>query len=162
MIAGAGDELQGIKRGIMESADVIVINKADGDAQERAGSAARELKNALALMPPRDSGRHPKILLASALTGKGVEDLARELHQLKQEDDASGRTAARRRSQALRWMRQAVQQDLLRRFHEDPAILRSREDLEKDVIDGRHSPVDAARMLVDRFLQRDQQEDGTS
>jgi putative protein kinase ArgK-like GTPase of G3E family len=77
MIAGAGDELQGIKRGIMETADVVVLTKVDGEGRDRAQVAARDLQNAIHLLPLRHSGRHPEVMLVSALSGEGIPGLSR-------------------------------------------------------------------------------------
>lgn len=155
MIAGAGDELQGIKRGIMESADLVVFTKADGDGSDRAKAAARELKNAMALLPPRDSGRHPEILLVSATQGSGITELIALIEKLKGEDDASGRTIHHRQQQAIHWFMQAIEDGLRQRFAEDRSIKQMRVDLEEEVRSGRKSPFNAAEELLDRFKQRD-------
>ncbi len=160
MIAGAGDELQGIKRGIMESADVVVFTKADGDAEDRAKIAARELKNAMALLPARDTGRQPEILLTSALEGKGIAGLSALLEEMKAADDNSGRTARHRKGQALFWLEQAIAEGLSQRFSEDEAVKIARGRLEDDVRAGRKSPFDAAAELLDLYKPQDQGGEG--
>lgn len=151
LIAGAGDELQGIKRGIMESADVIAFTKADGDTSERAEHARRELKNALSLMPARDSGRRPDVLLTSALTGHGVDDLMDRLEALYQEDLASGRTEQRRRDQNLFWMQRAVEVDVLAALHNDAHVAAALPEVERAVRSGTKSPFQAAAELLALF-----------
>ncbi len=151
LIAGAGDELQGIKRGIMESADVITFTKADGDAAQRAEHARRELKNALSLMPPRDSGRRPDVLLTSALTRHGTDELSGRLEALHQEDLVSGHTGKRRHDQNLFWMHRAVEEDLLAALHSDPHVAAALPEVEGAVRSGTKSPFQAAAELLALF-----------
>jgi LAO/AO transport system kinase len=151
MIAGAGDELQGIKRGIMEAADLIAFTKADGEAAVRAERAARELRNAVGLLPPRDSGRHPEVLITSALTAAGIEGLRQRIEELHTQDLEAGRTQRRRGEQALHWMHRAVEEGLLQRFRERPAVSSAWEQLEKAVREGRTSPFQAAEDLLDHY-----------
>ncbi len=152
MIAGAGDELQGIKRGIMESADLVVFTKADGDAKQRAEAAARDLRHALAMLPPRRKEEKVPILLTSATEGKGITELIDAIDRLFAVDGASGRSRARRQQQALYWFQQAIEEELLRRFNNDPAIQQLRLEKEEEIRSGKKSPYDAAIELIDRFL----------
>ena len=152
MIAGAGDELQGIKRGIMESADLVVFTKADGDAKQRAEAAARDLRHALAMLPPRRKEEKVPILLTSATEGKGITELIDAIDRLFAVDEASGRSRARRQQQALYWFQQAIEEELLRRFNNDPAIQQLRLEKEEEIRSGKKSPYDAAIELIDRFL----------
>ena len=148
MIAGAGDELQGIKRGIMEAADVIAFTKADGDMAERAAVARRELRNAVGLLPPRDSGRRPDVLLTSALAGNGIAELAERCNALFQEDLATGRVARRRADQAVHWMHKAVEEGLLRQLRERPGVEQAWHALEQAVRSGSTNPFKAADELL--------------
>ena len=153
MIAGAGDELQGIKRGIMEAADLIVFTKADGDGSDRTNAAARELKHALSLLPLRDRGDRAKILLTSAITGKGISELIEVIEKMKQQDDASGFTGMNRERQTLHWFDHALTEGLIRRFKEDPSSGDARASLEEQIRGGKMSPIEAAEELLDRFLK---------
>ncbi|MEO8590786.1 MAG: methylmalonyl Co-A mutase-associated GTPase MeaB [Flavobacteriales bacterium] len=151
MIAGAGDELQGIKRGIMEAADLIAFTKADGDAEARAARARTDLKNALTLLPPRDSGRHPDVLLTSAITGAGIADLHDRIDALHQEDVASGRTLRRRHEHNLFWMHRSLEESLVTALRNSARVNAALADLERAVQGGTKSPFQAAAELLDLF-----------
>ena len=148
MIAGAGDGLQGIKRGIMESADLVVFTKADGEAEARAGTAAREMKNALALLPPRDSGRKAEILLTSATTEKGIAELAERLEELGVEAKSNGHLWKRRQEQAIHWLEKAITNTLAQDFRADAAVQQERQRLEEEVRAGTKTPAQAAEELL--------------
>ncbi|MCW5900509.1 MAG: methylmalonyl Co-A mutase-associated GTPase MeaB [Flavobacteriales bacterium] len=150
MIAGAGDELQGIKRGIMESADLVVFTKCDA-AGDAASSAARDTRNALALLPPRPGGRRPDVVLTDALTGRGIAELVDKLEALRQTDEGSGHTAHRRREQDVHWMRTMAEEDLLERFRGDDRVMAGSSRLEQAVREGKLSPQQAALMLLEVF-----------
>jgi LAO/AO transport system kinase len=154
MIAGAGDELQGIKRGIMESADLVVFTKVDGENAARARLAAAEWGQALALLPARASGRSPEILLTSATTGQGVAELVERLETLAHEERESGRLDHRRRQQDLHWLEQMIDEGLRERFAAMPGMTAMRKALEDDVLAGRREAAGAAAELLDRFLPR--------
>lgn len=151
LIAGAGDELQGIKRGIMEAADLIAFTKADGDATARIELARRELKNALTLLPPRDSGRHPDVLLTSAITGDGIAELRDQIEALHQEDVRTGRAAQRRHEQNLFWMHRSMETALLSALRNDARVSAALPELEHAVRAGLKSPFQAAAELLDLF-----------
>ena len=153
MLAGAGDELQGIKRGIMEAADLIALTKAEGDNLPRAEAARRDLRNAVMFLPLRDSGRHPEVLLTSAVACTGVDALLKRISELASEDQASGRTARRRSEQGLFWLHQALRDGLMERFAADPDVSRDLPVLEAAVQAGTISPFRAAQQLLDRFLK---------
>jgi LAO/AO transport system kinase len=151
MIAGAGDELQGIKRGIMEAADLVALTKADTDADGRIRTAVNDLHLAIALLPLRPSGRHPEVVLTSAVTGQGIDTLVVRLDALHQADLSSGHFIRRRQQQDLHWLDKATADALLRAFHADEhvreALMRSREDVRT----GRRSAHAAAEELVRLF-----------
>jgi LAO/AO transport system kinase len=151
LLAGAGDELQGIKRGIMESADLIAFTKADGTNAERVRAARRDLLGAIALLPPRDSGRRPDALITSATTGEGIPALAERIHTLHAEDRASGRVERRRSEQALHWMEHAITEGLRARFDADERVGTLRGSLAEAVRRGELSPFHAAERLLQRF-----------
>jgi len=151
LIAGAGDELQGIKRGIMESADVIAFTKCDGEARAAAEAARRDLCGAIQLLPPRTSGRRPDLLLTSALAGSGIAELGARMEQLQAEDQASGFTQAKRREQALHWLDQAIAHGLQRAFDEDAGVQEELPLLRDAVREGTKTPFAAAAELLARF-----------
>jgi LAO/AO transport system kinase len=151
MIAGAGDELQGIKRGIMEAADLVALTKADTDADGRMRAAVNDLRQAIAMLPARPSGRHPEVVLTSAVNGLGIDTLVQRLDTLHQADLASGHFIRRRQEQDLHWLDKATTDSLLRAFQADEhvraALMRSREDVRA----GRRSAHAAAEELVRLF-----------
>lgn len=152
MLSGAGDELQGIKRGIMEAADLLVLTKASGDNLARAQSAQRELRNAIMFLPTRDSGRHPEVLLTSALEGRGIDALLERVDALHAEDQQSGRIDRRRREQDLFWFQHALNEGLQERFRSDLRIAEELPRLRDSIQQGRTNPFQAARELLDLFL----------
>jgi LAO/AO transport system kinase len=130
MIPGAGDELQGIKRGLLELVDMIAINKADGENKKRAEKAAKEFRAALHYMQPHEEGWQPPVHTCSALTGEGVEPIWEVVTQRHAAMRASGRLKARRNEQALRWLRALIDdglRDLLRGHADTQEALRRAE-----------------------------------
>ncbi len=151
MIAGAGDELQGIKRGIVEMADVITINKADGDNLKAAESARREYARALHLFPARESGWAPKVLTCSALTGKGIAELWNLILEHRAQMQASGWFQRHRRQQRHAWLREAMRSQLLEQFRHDEKVKAALPAIEEAVQNGEISPARAAQTLIERF-----------
>ena len=151
LIAGAGDELQGIKRGIMESADAIAFTKCDGEAQPRAEAARRELLGAIQLLPPRPSGRRAELLLTSAVSGLGIDELGERIEALHAADLASGYVNTKRREQALHWLDQAVAQGLQQAFSGDRDVQAALPGLREAVRNGTMTPFAAATELLARF-----------
>ena len=151
MLAGAGDDLQGIKRGILEMVEAIGITKADGDNVRRAERARVEYTGALRLFPASPDGWVPQVLTCSALTGDGV----RELWDLVLQHEAllreNGFLAARRGRQALAWMRELVSIGLEERWRRHPGVATRLPGLETDVEQGRVSAFAAAHELLDLF-----------
>lgn len=148
MIGGAGDELQGIKRGIMEVADLIALTKCDGDAEARNQRSAQDLRAAIQLLPAREHGGRPEVLLTSAVSGKGVAALTDKLEALAARLAEQGFTAERRREQDRWWLRAAVEERLLTDFFGDPRIAQRLPELERAVMAGTRSPFDAADELL--------------
>lgn len=155
MIAGAGDELQGIKRGIMESADLVVLTKVEGDQRPRAEAAARDLRNAIHLLPVRPSGEHPPVLLVSAMTGEGIAGLAAELERRHAQAQERGLLGVRRQDQARHWMRHAVLEGLHDRLGNDPLVAARYAELETAVQAGYLSPFEAADQVLALFRTGD-------
>ncbi len=121
-LAGAGDELQGIKRGIMEMADLVAVNKADGDNAPRARRAAKDLVAALRYQRRRHHAWEPRVLTVSALTGAGIADLWAAVMEHRTELESTGDLGRLRAEQAERWMWQLVEEGLRDRFVRDPAV----------------------------------------
>jgi LAO/AO transport system kinase len=151
MIPGAGDELQGIKRGIMESADVIVLTKADGLSQADHQATRNALRNAIGFLPARESGRHPDVLITDALSGKGIAGLWELATSLHDSDERSGFLAQRRQEQNSAWLHQAIRDGLLQQLMLDPDTQRAMNEVEHLVRSGELSPFTAAQRVLDRF-----------
>jgi LAO/AO transport system kinase len=150
-IAGAGDELQGIKRGIIEMSDLIAINKADGDNRRPAEISRRQYESALELFPPREGGWRPRVVTCSALNREniaGVWDIVKEHHRGAME---TGWLGLRRREQVRRWMLESVEQTLAQRFFTHSGVREALPGLEAEVLEGRMSSFRAARRLLDIY-----------
>ncbi|QDE96286.1 methylmalonyl Co-A mutase-associated GTPase MeaB [Myxococcus xanthus] len=149
MLAGAGDELQGIKRGILEVADMLAINKADGDNKPRAERARSELRAALHLMRP---GAEPEITTCSALEGSGIEKLWTSVDTQLGRSAASGAMERRRKAQQVQWMWTMVQDGLRAALRAHPEVSALVPTLEADVREGRTTPTSAALRVLGAFL----------
>jgi LAO/AO transport system kinase len=150
-LTGAGDELQGLKRGVMELADLVVINKADGENGIAAGRARNEAQNALHYFPASSSGWTPRALTCSAQTGKGIAELWQCVREYCELTKANGWFAQVRREQTRRWMHELIEQSLRQRFESHPAIRERMAALEQDVLEERMTSFRAARLLLDLY-----------
>jgi LAO/AO transport system kinase len=148
---GAGDELQGIKRGIMELADLVVVNKADGDLAAAAGRSAGDHRNAVHLLQPRWKAWQTEVLTCSALERKGIDEVWDAIERFEAALDASGELTTHRSLQATAWLWAEVRDALLDRFRADPRVRAELGALEAAVAAGTVSPPTAARQLLDRF-----------
>ena len=147
-LPNAGDDLQGIKKGIMELADLIVINKADADPAA-AMRAKAQLETALHMLrPPHPDWRVP-VLLVSALKGEGLDRFWETVLAFRDTMQKNGALAEKRRHQALAWMWERIDAELKRRFRQHPAVRTMLPAIERDVESGRLAPVVAARRLLD-------------
>jgi LAO/AO transport system kinase len=151
LVPGGGDELQGIKKGIVELADAIVVNKADGDLAAAAARAARDYGNALHLLAPHDPSWRVPVLTCSALERAGVDAVWRMVGEYKATMAASGAFAARRAAQAHAWMWNEVSETLLAALRDDAAVAAWLPELEERVAEGSLAPGAAARRLVSAF-----------
>jgi LAO/AO transport system kinase len=149
MLPGAGDELQGIKKGLVELADMIAINKADGDNIKRAQHAAAEYRGALHILTPRSEHWQPPVRTYSALTGDGIAELWQAVLDHRTAMNASGDFAERRRQQQVKWMWAMLEQRLMARLRADPAIRARVRQTEASVADGRITPAVAAEQIVE-------------
>jgi LAO/AO transport system kinase len=148
-LAGAGDDLQGIKRGIMEMADAVVINKADGTNATAAKHASREFKNALHLMPPKDHGWETKVLTCSGLNNIGVKEVLTEVGHFQESVQVSGSFMAKRNRQELYWLHQTIEDHLKINFYSNPAVISQLKEIEKQVLEKQLSPFQAAQILME-------------
>jgi len=144
MLPGAGDELQGIKKGLVELADMIAVNKADGDNLKRANLAAAEYRGALHILTPRSEHWHPPVVTYSALTGSGIDALWEKVLAHRTAMNALGDFDARRRDQQVKWMWTMLEDRLKARLRSDPAIRTKVKQLEAAVANGRMTPAIAA------------------
>ncbi|WP_338875700.1 methylmalonyl Co-A mutase-associated GTPase MeaB [Spirosoma sp. SC4-14] len=147
MLAGAGDELQGMKRGIMELADALAITKADGSNMATANRARVDYQNALHLFPPTGTGWFPPVLTCSALTGEGIGNLWQTITDHQQLTHQNGYHLHRRQEQQLTWFRSLVQEELNTRFFQQPGLRERLSDIETKVRLGVLLPVQAAQVL---------------
>ena len=149
MLPGAGDELQGIKKGLVELADMIAINKADGDNIKRANIAAADYRGALHILSPRSEHWHPPVVTYSALTGAGIADLWQKVLDHRTAMSASGDFAARRREQQVKWMWSMLESRMMERLRSDTAIRAHVKKIEAEVADGRMAPALAADQIAE-------------
>jgi LAO/AO transport system kinase len=148
MVAGAGDELQGLKKGIVELADMIAINKADGDNIARANLAAADYRAALNILVPRSPTWSPPVVTYSALTGKGIAELWGRIVEHKEKMTASGELAARRREQQVKWMWTMLEERLTARLRGDAAVRAKLRQAEAAVADGKLAPTLAVEQIA--------------
>ncbi len=148
MLAGAGDELQGIKKGILEIADALVVNKADGDNVQRAERAAAEYRGALRLFRHVSANWDPPVLTASALEGRGMDRVWSTIEEHRATLGASGELAARRREQQQAWLWSMLRDGLEEHFRARSDVRRLLPELEAEVAAGRITPTEAARRLL--------------
>ena len=152
MLPGAGDELQGIKKGLVELADMIAINKADGDNIKRANRAAADYRSALHILGPRSEHWHPPVLTYSALTGTGISEIWQKILDHRRTMNASGDFAARRRHQQVKWMWSILEQRMMARLRADATMRARVKKIETDVADGRVAPALAAEKIAEMML----------
>ncbi|MEU6083566.1 methylmalonyl Co-A mutase-associated GTPase MeaB [Streptomyces sp. NPDC047108] len=150
-LARTGDQLQGIKKGVLELADVVAINKADGPHERDAKSAARELAGALRLLQPPDAEWNPPVLTCSAREGTGLDTLWDRLEQHRKVLEATGRLAEKRREQQVDWTWSMVREQLLARLRDDPEVRRLAPELEQQVREGTLTATLAAERLLSAF-----------
>lgn len=150
-LARTGDQLQGIKKGVLELADVLAVNKADGPHERDAKSAARELSSALRLMHPADAAWTPPVLTCSARESTGLDEVWNSLEQHRRLLDAGGRLSAKRAAQQVEWTWSMVRDELLERLRSNPAVRDLAPTLEAAVREGSLTPTLAADQLLAAF-----------
>jgi LAO/AO transport system kinase len=151
-LAGAGDELQGIKRGILELADLISINKADGRNVEAAERARAAFEDALAILRPEDEdGWRPRVVTSSGHTGAGLDEIWQIIGEHHEQLTANGGLERCRKRQLLGWMWSLVDEALRSAIREHPRVAKSLETLEENVLEGRTTPTAAADQILEAF-----------
>lgn len=155
MIAGAGDELQGIKRGIMEMADAIVINKADGTNIKKAERARAEFANALHLFPPSPSGWEPLVKTCSSLHNYGIEEVWKMVMDYRDSVTTSGYLDARRNEQSKFWMYESIREGIYRQFFDNPELKKQLEEYEKAIDLGQITSFMAATAILNKYKSTD-------
>jgi LAO/AO transport system kinase len=150
-LAGTGDELQGIKRGIMEIADGIVINKADGNNVDKAQLAASHFRNALHLFPVPDSGIVPEVMCYSGFYELNIDEVLQMIFRYIDKVKESGYFQYRRNEQSKYWMYESINEHLKNSFYYNPVIKSTIDQMEKDVLGGQITSFVAAKKLLDTY-----------
>ena len=148
MVPGAGDELQGLKKGIVELADMIAVNKADGDNIKRANMAAADYRAALHILVPRSPNWSPPVVTYSALTGNGIAQVWGQVLAHKEKTSASGELVARRREQQVKWMWTMLEERLTARLRSDPSVRAKLKAAEAQVAAGKLAPTLAVEEIA--------------
>ncbi len=151
ILPGAGDELQGMKRGIVEMIDGIAVNKADGDNKVRAGRARAEYAAALHLFPPPPDGWTPRVLTCSALEGEGIADVWVTVTEHRRHLEQTGFLARRRSAQAVDWLNELIGLGLREAFRAHRGVSRRLPEVEAAVASGQATPFAASRELLTLF-----------
>jgi LAO/AO transport system kinase len=152
-LAGAGDELQGIKRGIMEMADLIVINKADGDNVNRAKLAKTEYNRALHLFPMKSSGWSPKVITCSAIQKEGIDDVWKTITSYFELTTENHYFEQKRKEQNQYWLLETINDQLKNNFYNNPEIIKLLEENKKAVQNSEISPFAAAQLLLQNYFK---------
>ncbi len=153
LLAGAGDEIQGMKRGIMEMADAVAITKADGENIVRAEQAKREYGNAIHLYPPKESGWVPEVTTCSSLKNKGINEIWETIIKHRNLIEQSGELEKKRHLQAKKWMHEAILYGLKENFYSNEQIKSALLKLEEQVTQGKKSPFAAAQELLTTYFK---------
>jgi LAO/AO transport system kinase len=148
-LARTGDQLQGIKKGVLELADIVVVNKADGEHAVEARKAARELAGAMRLIYPRETLWRPPVLTMSALEGTGVAELWETVLKHRQVLIDAGEFEKRRRDQEVNWMWTMVRDAVIDRVMTSPGVREIRAEVERQVREGELTAALAAQRLLD-------------
>jgi LAO/AO transport system kinase len=151
MLPGAGDELQGIKKGLLEIADMIAVNKADGDNRLRAQQAVSHYKNALRIIEPESPSWRPPVLMVSALTGSGLPELWQEIGRHRAKLTATGELATKRRRQQVQWMWSMLEDRLLQALRHHPEVRGLLPEMERAVADDHLTPTLAVERILRTF-----------
>ncbi len=154
LLPGGGDDLQGIKRGVMELSDIVVINKADGDLQRQANISEGDIRHALEFIQPRLQGWKPCVLKTSALEGEGISRLWKTILEFRNQTEKSGAFAVNRERQFNDWICEEACEMVVDQFENDSSISELHHELVGKVADSSISHITAARKLANHFLSK--------
>ncbi len=157
MLAGAGDELQGIKKGIIELADALVVTKADGTNAQRAESARAELSRVLHYLTPPDPAWKPVALTCSSIENRGIAEVWDVILEFRDSPKTAGLIPARRRRQTLEWMRELVERELWLSYHGNPRVRQVWQEIEPQVLDGSLLPAAGVERLLAAYFEKGEQ-----
>lgn len=160
LLPAGGDQLQGIKRGVMELADLLVVNKADGNTQKIAELTRQEYESAISLIRPSSVAWRPRALLASALERTGLDEIWASMQAHREALEANGEFEVRRRQQNRDWMWALVDRGLREALETDPEASEQRQRLEEEVQSQARTPASAARTMLDLFLGKNRTDSG--
>lgn len=152
LLPGAGDELQGIKRGIVEMADLIAINKSDGDRLPLAKRSRQAYKNALHLFPPKESTWTPPVVLSSALSKLGLDEIWQLIQDYEKHTKANNFFFSNRHIQAKNWLKESINNSLKSKFLHHPEVSKTMGEIEKAVVSGEMTAFKGAELLINIFL----------
>ena len=152
LLPGGGDELQGIKRGIMELADLVIMNKADGDLERAANVSIADVKHALNLLKPRLARWTVPVLPVSALHNKGIKSVWEEVRKFREIIEGNGELQKKRKQQSVDWLWRETGDILLSKLNEEEQLIPKLKDLQQQVRDGKIAPSVAARIMAEQFL----------
>ena len=150
-LAGAGDELQGFKRGIMEMADAVLITKADGDNLKNTSLAKSQFSAALHLFPPPDSGWSPNVSVCSAIENKGIKETWSMIHNFVTFTKKGNYFEDNRKQQMVNWMYEVIEQHFKLKFLQNQEISNKLRLLEKEILNGNISPIAAAEQIIKKI-----------
>ncbi|HKK30035.1 MAG TPA: methylmalonyl Co-A mutase-associated GTPase MeaB, partial [Alphaproteobacteria bacterium] len=151
MLPGAGDELQGIKKGILEIADMVAVNKADGDNRRRAEAAKREYEAALHILTPASPNWSPPVVLCAGLTGEGLDELWQKIEEHRRIFTETGEREEKRQGQQIRWMWAMLEDRLISSLRSAPAVREALPSIEADVAAGVLTPSRAVDTLLAKW-----------
>ncbi len=152
MVAGTGDDLQGIKKGIIEISDALVFNKADGENKSRSKISAEEFRNALHFLRPYTKGWRPKVLTSSALNNEGIEEIWKTIEEFVTLTKKEGTFEKRRKEQTLEWVYSTIENELKKRFYSAPIVRENLPKIKSGLLNGEILPVEAVEKLIKLYF----------
>jgi len=153
MIAGAGDELQGIKKGIIEISDALIFNKADGNNKQKSEMSKTEFANTLHYLQPYRKDWDVKVMTTSALTGNGIEDIWETIIDFTNQSKKNNSFEEERKKQSLQWMYALIDENLKTQFYQNSKIKKELKSLEKQILEGKLLATSAAELLLGKLDQ---------
>lgn len=152
LLPGSGDELQGIKKGVVELADLIVVNKAEGEYKSKASLTKASYDSALRILTPATAGWKPRAMTCSAINNEGITEVWSVINDFMTGTKASGFFEKRRKDQLLQWVNSMVEEAVYRRFFDNPEIIEMKNELETQVLDGIITPTQAVNTLLNEYF----------